>query len=58
MRKGKPRKEDMKSGNSGSTTPAEETRKISRWQLNSQPRKQRAKSGAEEPKAPEEREIS
>ena len=40
----------MKSENNVSTTPVEETRKISRWPLNSQPRKQPAETGTEETK--------
>lgn len=40
----------MKSENNVSTTPVEETRKISRWPLNSQPRKKPAETGTEETK--------
>lgn len=45
----------MRSGKNRSTL-AEE-KKISRWQLHSQPREQPAKTGAKEPKAPEEARI-
>lgn len=40
----------MKFENNVSTTAVEETRKISRWLLNSQPRKQPAETGTEETK--------
>lgn len=40
----------MKSENNVSTTAVEETRKISRWPLNSQPRKQPVETGTEETK--------